>query len=251
MLKKTAFFLFMLFAGVTIFFSAGCTEPEKKLIVYAGKGLKSAVEDIVNSFQQKHKVHVNVIYGGSQTLLSVMLKTKKGDIFIPGGLQFIEEAGEFVAYHKIIAEHLPAVVVRKDNTKEIFSFHDLTRPGIRLAVGNKKTCALGKSTAKLLKQTENPPEFLKNVIMQGSTANEVLDLVIQEEVDAVITFKHLLNLPKSRELRKVDIPASLIVSQKIPLAVLRVSENRKVADLFCTFVETEGREIFQKHGFGG
>jgi len=248
--KKAVFFTFLLFTGAIILFFSGCANQDKKLIVFAGKGLKVAVEDIVHSFEQKYRVNVNVVYGGSQTLLTVIQKTHKGDIFIPGRLQYIEQADDLVAYYKIIAEHRPAVVVRSDNTKEIFSFQDLTRPGISLAIGNKNTCALGMITEELLERSGKLPDFLKNVVIQAATADELLDLVVNGEVDAAITHAHLLTLPKSKELRRVDIPASFIQPQKIPLGVLRVSENRKIADLFCTFVDTEGSEIFKKHGFG-
>ena len=250
MYKKAVFLIFLLFTGAVVLFFSGCAKQEKKLIVYAGKGLKAPMEDIVRSFEQRHEVYVNVIYGGSQTLLTVIQKTQKGDVFIAGGLHYIKQAGDLVAYYKIIAEHRPAVVVRADNTKGIFSFQDLTRQGISLAIGNKEICALGEATEELLERTGNLPDFLKNVIFHGSTANELLDLVVQGEVDAAITYAHLLALPKSKELRRIDIPASFIQPLKIPLGVLRVSENRRIADLFCTFVDTEGREIFKKHGFG-
>jgi molybdate transport system substrate-binding protein len=249
--KKAGFYIVLFFAGTLALFSSGCSEQEKRLTVYAGKGLQAAVEEIVHSFEQSHKVSVNVVYGGSQTLLSVMQTTQKGDVFIPGALRYIEEAGDLVAYYKIIAEHRPAVMVRGDNLKDIVSLQDLTKPGIKLAIGNKKTCALGQATDKLLERTGYRPDFLKNVTIQGSTANELLDLVIQGEVDAAITHSHLLTLPTSHKLRKIDIPASLVESLKIPLGVLRFSENRKVADQFCIFVETEGREFLKKHGLGG
>lgn len=250
MYKKVVFFSFLFFTGAVVLFFSGCVKQEKKLIVYAGKGLKAAVEDIVRSFEQTHRVNVNVVYGGSQTLLTVIQKTQKGDVFIPGRLQYIEQAGDLVVNYKIIAEHRPVVVVRADNTKGIFSFQDLTRPGISLAIGNKEICALGESTEDLLERTGNLPDFLKNVTIHGSTASELLDLVVQGEVDAAITYSHLLTQAKSKELRRIDIPATFIQPLKIPLGVLRVSENRKIADLFCTFVDTEGRKIFEKHGFG-
>lgn len=248
--KKAGFHIVLLVTSAMLLYFAGSIEQEKRLTVYAGKGVKAAIEEIVHSFEQKHNVNVNVVYGGSQTLLSVIQTTKKGDIFIPGGRQYIEKAGDLVAYSKIIAEHRPAVMVRADNTKGIVSFQDLTRPGIRLAIGNPKICALGQVTHKLLERTGNQSDFLKNVVVQGSTATELLGLVALGEVDATITHAHLLKLPTAKGLRKIDIPASLIESLKIPVGVLRVSENREIADQFYLFIETEGRDFFKRHGFG-
>lgn len=251
MFKKFIFLIFLLFFGTLIFLSFGCAKEEKKLIVYAGKGLEAAVSDIVHSFEHKHGVKVSVIYGGSQTILSVIQKTQKGDIFIPGGLHYMEQAGDLISNYKIVATHQPVLAVRIDNTKNIHSLQDLTKPGIRLAIGNKKICAIGKTTEKLLKQNGNLHDFLANVTVYGVTANELLDLVIQGEVDAAITHGHLLNLPKAKEIRKIALPGSRTNSLAIPLGILRVAENKTSAHLFYSYVETEGRDIFEKHGFGG
>lgn len=247
---KTTLLILLFLAGLTVPFFISCTKHEKTLTVYAGKGLKAAMEDIVHTFEARHDVRVNVIYGGSQTILTVLQKTHKGDIFIPGGLQYIEQAGDLISSYQVVAEHKPLIVVRKDNTQEILSFQDLARPGIRLAIGNKKIAAIGRSTEHMFERTGNKDDYLKKIIILGSTANELLDLVIQGEVDAAITHAHLLHLPKSKELRGIDIPDSLMESLKIPLAVLRVSENQKTATLFSKFVATEGRQFFQEHGFG-
>lgn len=248
---RSVSFVFSLFIGAMVLISSGCDRHEDKLIVYAGKGLKAVVQDIVHSFEQRYGVEVVVVYGGSQTILSTLKKTEKGDIFIPGGLQYVEEAGDLVAYYKVVAKHRLTVAVRSDNGKNINSFQDLARSGISLAIGNKGTCAIGTTTEELLKRAGNSHDYLENVAIRASTANELLDLVIQGEVDAVITHDHMLKLAKSKDLRRVDIPASLVKAHEIPLAVLRVSENRQIAELFSSFVEKEGQQIFKKHGFGG
>lgn len=251
-MRKAEFSLFcwMLLAAILCALP-GCGQQEKELLVYSGKGLKEAVAELAQAFEEKYQVKVNVVYGGSQTMLATIQTTQQGDIFIPGGMRYIEEAGDLVTSHKIVAEHSANVVVRADNTKGIHSFQDLTRPGITLAIGNKDVCAIGVTTEKMFQQTGEPAAFFKNVTMKGATANELLDLVIQGEVDAAITHAHLLQLARAKGLRAIDIPPFLRGTLKVPVGLLRTSENRRLAELFSEFAATEGRKIFEKHGFGG
>lgn len=250
MCKNMRLAVFMAFIFVLSTISAGCDKKEETLVVYAGKGLRVGVEDIVKSFEEKHKISVDVVYGGSQTILTVLKNTGKGDMFIPGDITYLKEAGEFIEQYQVIATHIPVVVVRVDNQKKIQSFFDLANPGVTLAIGNKNTCAIGAGTDYIFNQTGNKESYLKNVTIESPTANELLDMVIQKEVDATINFAHLLNLQKAEDLMKIEIPANLISPLEIPVAILNTSENKKNATLFANFAAKEGKQIFKKHGFG-
>ena len=208
------------------------------------------MEDIKQVFEQKHKIGITIVYGGSDTLLSTIQQTRKGDIFIPGAAPYIKNAGALVVNDQYVALHIPAFYVRIDNQNKIQSFEDLLRPGIKLAVGNKDMCAIGKVAGKIISGSGREADFAKNITMTGSTVNELLDLVIRENVDSSMVWSDMGSWPKARGLKMVEIPPAINKTEEIHVAVLTSTVDRKSAGLFADFVAAEGRAIFTKHGFG-
>jgi len=247
-LKKMVFLL--LVAGICAVYTAGCVKPHGPLIVYSGKGLKHAVEEIKTAFQHKHNLEISIVYAGSDTLLSTINRTKKGDVFIPGSLSYIKKAGDIIAYDKYVARHVPVFAVRADNPGKISTFNDLLAPGIKLAVGNKDMCAIGKVAYDMVSDPDNNAGFAKNIVITGTTVNELLDLVIRKEVDASLVWADMLTWPEARGLEIIEIPSSMNRIKDIHVAVLETTTDRRHAILFADFVAGEGREIFKKHGFG-
>ncbi len=45
--------------------------------------------------------------------------------------------------HQYVASHVPILGVHRENPKNIQSLDDVAKPGVRLAVGNEKTCSMG------------------------------------------------------------------------------------------------------------
>lgn len=249
MWKKAALILLIVITGASVSNLSGCDKKERSLLVYAGKGLRIAMEDVKQAFEQKHGIRVNIIYAGSNTLLSTIQKTKKGDVFVPGSLAYIKEAGDLVAHSQYIALHIPAFSVRTDNPKAIRSFNDLLPAGIRIAVGNKDMCAVGKVAEKIISDAGEEAEFAKNIVVTASTVNELIKLVIQKEVDAALIWKDMLEWPEAKELKMIEIPSAINRANEIHAAVLTTSTDRKSADLFVDFIANEGKILFKKHGF--
>jgi molybdate transport system substrate-binding protein len=250
MWKKTFLILLLVITGSSLVFLNGCEKKEKSLVVYAGKGLKMAVDDIQQAFEQKHDIKINVIYAGSYNLLATIQKTRKGDVFIPGSLNPVKMAGDLVANYKYVSSHIPTFAVRQDNPRAIQSYEDLSKPGVKIAVGNKDMCAVGTVADKIMGDSSKDVAFAQNVAITCSTVDELLDLVVQKEVDASLVWMDMLKWPEAGELKMIEIPRDINKIQEIHVAVLSTTADRKNADLFAEFVSTEGRRIFKEHGFG-
>ena len=251
MIKKIAVLLLITITGGYLVLLAGCEKKEKpSLLVYSGTGITIAMEDIKQVFEQKYKIRLNIVYAGSNTCLKTIQETKKGDIYIPGSVSFIKKAGKLVTNDHYVALHVPTFAVRIDNPKDIQSFDDLLRPGVKLATGYKSMCALGIAATKIISATGRKDDFEKNIIMNGSTAKEMLKLLIDGDVDASMIWADMLTWPESKDLKMIKIPPAINKIKKIHVAVLATTVDKKNADLFATFVATEGKDIFTKHGFG-
>ena len=252
MIKRIAILLLVTITASYLGLLAGCEKKEKPtLLVYSGKGLKIAMEDIKQLFEQKYNIRLNIIYAGSNTLLQTIQETRRGDIYVPGSVSFIKKADEYVTSNQYVALHIPAFAIQIENPKDIQSFDDLLKPGIRLTVGNKNMCALGKVGDDIINDSGREAEFGKNIIMTGSTVNEMLNLIINGDVDAAMTWTDMMMWPKAKDLKIIKIPPGINKINKIHVAVLKSTVNPKNANLFANFVATEGKDIFIKHGFGG
>ena len=248
--KKTTLLLLVLLIGVHVCSLTGCGRERKPLVVYAGKGLKPVMEEIKQAFEQNHDTGIKIIYAGSNTLLTTIQKTRKGDVFVPGSRSLLEDAGDLVAHSQFVARHVPAVAVRRDNPKTIRSFDDLLAPGIQIAVGNEDMCAIAGIAVQIFIASGKQTEFSRNIAITGSTVNELLDLVIQGEVDAAIVWLDMMTWPEAKDLVRVEIPDAVNIVHEIHVATLATTVDRKSAALFADFVAHEGKSIFIRHGFG-
>ncbi len=228
---------------------AGCVREQPPLIVYAGKGLRNTMEKIRQDFEEKHGIPVSIIYAGSDTLLTTIQKSKKGDIFIPGSAPYIAELREQVTTIRPVAKHMPAFLVRADNPKRLRTFTDLMAAGVKIAVGNKDMCAIGMVAETIIAASEQPETFRRNIVVTGSTVNELLNLVVTGEVDAALAWEDMQQWPEATGLQPVAIPDAINAPEEIQIAILASSANPKQAALFVDFVATEGKASFAKHGF--
>jgi molybdate transport system substrate-binding protein len=249
-MSKRLFLLSLLvFFGVCLLFIARLADKEEKLIIYSGKGLKKPMEEIRAAFREKHDIELDIIYAGSKTCLGTIQETKRGDIFVPGSVDAINDAGDLVVSHQYIALHVPIVCVHKDNPKGIHEFDDLARPGVRLTIGNADMCSIGAVADAIISESELRDDIRNNIVIRSATVNGLLNLAVKKEVDAAIIWKDMMAWPESKDLVAIEIPHDINQIKEVHVVVLSVSENVNNAQLFAEFMATEGRAIFEKNGF--
>lgn len=245
-------YLFIRFVVLGVIFAllGGCSQETEPLVVYAGKGLKNAMEEVKQSFELQDGTTVSIIYAGSDTLLTTLQNTHKGDILIPGSSSYIKKAGELVTADHFVAHHVPGFAVRADTSKNLRTYTDLLVPGVRIAVGNKNMCAIGRVGESILNDCESISSFRNNIVVTGSTVNELLRLLINKEVDAALIWSDMLQWPEATELQHIPLPDDINKPKEIWVAVLSTSTDPERASRFADFVASEGKAIFIKHGFG-
>lgn len=233
---------------LSLFLLSSCNRQEETLTIYAGKGLKRAVDEAITRYQKVQGKQVSVIYAGSQTLLDALQETRKGDIFIPGSKVYLEKAGDLVKRSVYLGEHVPTFVVRAES-RTLVHFSDLSRPGVRIAVGNAKMAAIGRVSEKILAKTNAPDNFRSNIVITATTVNELLQLVNERKVDAALVWKDMLTWDGAAQLRQIPIPADVNQARQIWAAELTTSQAPGQAAAFLDLMAKEGKQIFSRHGF--
>lgn len=236
-------------------FLEGLEEPEvgfagQSLFVHAGAALRKPMDEIARLFKEKYGVQVRFNYTGSACLLAQIMMTQRGDLYLPGEEFYMEQAKDrgYLKEAQIVAYFVPVILVQKGNPKHLRSLADLARPGLRLALGDPKTCAVGKVADQILEKNGLKKAVSPNIKTYTITAPELGNAIKLGAVDATINWDAVAAWC-GEDVTVVPIPPEQNVTSACPLGVLKWSQQPELARKFLEFVTTEGRRIFEKHHY--
>ncbi len=267
-MKPLRYGIFFALLLICIIISAGCTSstpgtqappvttqvvatttPQSSILVFAGAGLKAPLDEIGQAFTRKYGIAVQYNYGGAGTLVSQMNLTRKGDVFMPGSTVEFQTAKDqgLVNESQLVAYHVPVIVVKKGNPKNISSLKDFAQPGLKIALGDVNATAIGKAGAKMFQKLNITAAVEKNVITRTPTINELTVIMNTGQADAALLTLDQVN-PDTMDV--IPIPVSDNVVLVTPIGVTTYSKNTDAASEYVAFVASdEGKAYFAKHGF--
>jgi len=226
-------------------------EKPQSLMVYCGVGMRKPMDEIGSLFKEKYDISIDYNYAGSGHLLNQVELAQMGDVYQPGAMYYLDIARNksFIDYEKLVAYHVPVIAVPKGNPANITCLADLGKPGVRLAMGDPKACAIGKVGNNILEKNGIKDVVGENTIARGATVNALVVYVSTGDVDAAITWKESV-LFTLDETDVVEIPENKNIIKTIPIGVLTFSENKEYARNFVDFVTSdEGKAVYAKYGF--
>jgi molybdate transport system substrate-binding protein len=207
---------------------------------------------MVEIFSKEYNVKIECNYAGSGALLSQVQMTKRGDLFMPGDVFYIDllEPTDIIESKHTVCYFIPVMLVRKDNPKNIKDLEDLVKPGIRLGLGDPEVCAIGRKSARIFEKNNiEMEEVKKNLVFNSLTVDELGVQIKVGKVDAVIVWDSTAAYyVDSGDI--VKIPRDNNIISTVAAALLRSSRHKKLARDFIDFVTSKrGQEIFRKHHF--
>ncbi len=235
----------------------GAAEDARRLLVFAGAASKPPAEEAASAFERKTGIPVDLAFGGSGYVLSQMKLAKRGDIYFPGSSDYMEKAkrdGEVWAETEAIVVYLvPAINVRKGNPKAIRTLHDLTRPGLRIAIANPEGVCVGAYAVEIVENQFSPGEkaaFRQNLVNYTESCEKTATAISLGMADAVIGWRVFEHWDPER-IETVPLPAAQVPRiGYIPIAISRYTKNRETAQRFIDFLlEPEGRAIFARYRY--
>jgi molybdate transport system substrate-binding protein len=237
-------------ACVLVFVRAG--QAGTSLTVHAGAGIRPPLDEAGKMFEKKTGTRVEYNYKGSGCLLADICFSKRGDVYIPGELYYVEQAGErgFIGTSLVVAQMSTVVVVQKGNPKKIKGLKDLTRPGLRIGLGDPTKVAIGRAANESLVKAGILKDVEKNVVMRALNVVEMGIGVKLEHLDAAIVWDATAYLFKG-DVETLSLPDEWRVDSPIPAGVLSFSKQRSQAEQFVKFLATEEvAKVFRAHGYG-
>ncbi len=85
--------------------------------------------------------------------------------------------------------------------------------------------------------------------MYGSSSQDVLRLYREGDVDAVIEWDVMAASPEGKGLIVVPLDAPYKVEDELHAGLLKTSQNPKLAKRFYEYLLSDGKAVFQKHGY--
>jgi molybdate transport system substrate-binding protein len=221
-------------------------------LLYCGAGLQDPASELAAEFRQSRGVTVECDFQGSETLLSRIKLLRRGDLYLPGDVSYVEQARQegLIERSHDLCYFVPVIIVSRDATNPPRSLADLARPGLRVGLGDAEVCAIGRTSAELMaKNSIREAEYQANVVFRALTVNQLGDQVRLGHLDAAIVWDAVA-AQFSDSVDVVEIPAEQNVVSRVSLGVLSCSRKRELAGDFLEFAGSDrGREIFRKHGY--
>jgi ABC-type molybdate transport system substrate-binding protein len=139
------------------------------------------------------------------------------------------------------------MVVEKGNPKGIHTLKDLTRPGIRVAVGHPKQCTIGFLTRQMLEKEGVYEQVMKNVVSQMPTASMMVPAMTTGSCDVAMAWNtHVLAESARLDAVRIDSKHTKGIQ---PVAIARASDHKELARRLCRAI-VASRSRFESAGFG-
>ncbi|HOZ46303.1 MAG TPA: molybdate ABC transporter substrate-binding protein [Candidatus Hydrogenedentes bacterium] len=221
-----------------------------KLLVYCAGGVKKPIDELAQRFQaQCPGAEFEMMYQGSGALLAQIELAKVGDLYIAGDDFFMKTAQDkgLVTEAEQMAVFTPVLAVPKGNPAGLTGFQDLAKAGVRVGMGDEKITAVGHACRAYLDRLGIRAHVEKNVIVSGSTVDQLAVQCASGHLDAAIIWDATAWQFGDRldVVAKGDAESSV----GVPIGILAVSKNPACARAFIDMtIAPEAAAVFEKYG---
>jgi molybdate transport system substrate-binding protein len=238
--------------------SLGCgpsaEDTSASLTVFCGSASKPAMQEIAARFERETGTRVDVVFGGSGTLLSQIELSRQGEIYLPGSPDYIVIGTRkkllVQGSERIVAYLVPAIITPAGNPGEIRSLQDLARPGVRVGLGNPQTVCLGLYSIELLEANGLLEEVMKNVVTFGASCSKTANLAAMSQLDAILGWKVFHSWNPDRMSYVLIEPRKIPRLSYIPIAIPVHTRDVQLSEAFIEFVLSPGgMSVYRELGY--
>jgi molybdate transport system substrate-binding protein len=212
------------------------------------------MEEITARFEQKTGIEVNMIFGGSGTLLSQIELSEQGEIYVPGSPDYIiiaQRKGLLLeGSEHIVAYLIPAIITPTGNPAGIRSLEDLARTGTRVGLGNPETVCLGLYSVELLSANGLLEGVMKNVVTFGGSCSKTANLAAMSKLDAILGWRVFHFWNPDRMTYVPIAPQKIPRISYIPISIPVHTRDPALSRSFVEFVlSPAGLSVYEDLGY--
>jgi len=223
--------------------AAGCEPGDRGVVkAYLCVAAREAWERLIEEFERETCIKVEAVYGASGRLLAQLALAGDGDVYAPASPDYMEKAVEEGVVDpstvRVAAYLEPAILVPHGNPANVTSVYDLARPGLRVALGDPESVAVGRYARRMLERLGLWEKVEGNVVVYAESFAQLVMLVERGAVDAAVGWSIAEKWTGGR-VEAIEIPANLTLGPSpIPVAVTSFSRNPSAARLFVEYVSS-------------
>ena len=225
------------------------SSTDTKLRILCGSSMATPVQELGKQFSQTHNTRIEFDLGGSETLLPKILTGIRADVFVCHDPfeEKLKAAGLWT--DSVVVGYLePVVAVRPGNPKGIHSLQDLTRPGLKIGIGDPRFSTCGELFVNALRDKGIQEGVMANVILQARSHSELSNGLILGPLDAVVVWNFVIGLyPGKLEI----VPTGVIYpATRVTVIGLKNSNNAALRDTFLDWCKQPMvQETFRQYGY--
>jgi len=239
---------------MTMLFGSFCSSEQSGLVIFAAAGAKTPLDEVCQRFEEQYHTKVAINYGGGGEVLSQMILSRSGDVYVAPEQGFMETAAEKQSIEPEtivnVAYMIPVIAVQKGNPKRITSLADLARPGIKLAITRTETTLLGQYALDIFSKAGLAEDIEKNIVTQAARPDSLLTMLMMGQVDAGIIW-HFYQVQASEYIEVIYLLADQLTGiGEMQAAVSTYSNHKVLAQQFIDFMTSDyGKAIFEGAGY--
>jgi molybdate transport system substrate-binding protein len=240
--------------SLLFFLSGSPSLASRTLIAFVGSASLPATKEAGQVFEKETGIHIELHFGGSGSMLSQMILSRRGDLYFPGSPDYMAKAIEREAVNpdsvRDIAYLIPAINVPRTNPKIVKGLEDLGRDGIRLAIANPHSVAIGVYAAEIIDKSGFKESVKPNIKTYVESFSRLGNLIALNNIDAVIGWRILQQWNPDRALTILLKPREIPRISTAPIAISQFTRNPEAARQFIRLLESDaGKGIFRKWGY--
>lgn len=224
---------------------------ENPVQIWCAASNRAVIEAVSGRYRKLGRGNVSVQYGASQSLLSSLIVSGVGDLFLPADDDYLKFADD----RELIIDVFPVarmnvvVAVPKGNPQSIATFSDLLRDDVRLVQASAETAAVGKLTQQTLSPTGLNESLDKATDVVRTSVTEVANDLVVGSADAGIIYDAMASTYPQLEI--VRLPEFDSATATVAIGLLRGSNQRERAMDFVNFLldPDGGLAIYREFGF--
>ncbi len=224
------------------------------LKVYAASSMTNAIDEIVQDFQEKHKITVTPVYGGSSSIARQIMNGAPADIFISANtkwMDYLVSAGVIVGDSVTsLARNRLVLIAPTFSSAASFDLSsekgwETALNGHRLALGNPSSVPAGMYAKESL-TTLGVWADIQGKVAPAKNVRLALALVERGEALLGVVYKTDAQLTdKVKVVEEFDVHTHTAITY--PAAMINDSSESK---LFFQYLQSdEAKNVFAQYGF--
>lgn len=227
-----------------------------ELLVYGPGGPAPVLKELAQQFEAQHGEKVKIIAG--PTAQWIDNAKKNADIIFSGNSSmmdgFIKALPNALNHTNIEVLNIreAGIIVRKENPKNIKTFNDLLKNGIKImVVDGAGQVGLYEDMALKSGKQENLVNLRKNIAFYAPNSKMALDKWNEDSsIDALLIWSHWAKVLGEDKVKFISTKKDFVIYRAAEIAITNTSKNKQNAKAFVEFIQTkQAQKVWQKWGW--